>query len=60
MLQDTEHTGKTLRAWGLTHVASNGLSYIYAPPRADKGTTNNSASVIRICLSKDAPLWSSG
>lgn len=57
MLQDTEQAGKALRGWGLTQPA---MGCIYAPSRADKGATNNSASVIRICLSKDAPLWSSG
>lgn len=36
------------------------MGYNYAPSRADKGTTNNFASVIRICLFKDVSMWSSG
>lgn len=56
MLQNTERAGKALRGWGLPHTASN----MCAPSRADKGTANNSASAIRISLSKDEPLWFSG
>lgn len=57
MLHEAKQTGEVLRDWALRQEA---MGYNYAPSRADKETTNNFASAIRICLPEEVSVSSSG